>query len=96
MARHPGVRRLDAPTLEIVAQPMESVIAFTEEEEHRVLTPRSRAARWNGVLEAITGLEREEDEDHALLGNLVYTLFIVENEDSDVKKRCQSFVSHCR
>jgi hypothetical protein len=72
---------------------MESVVAFTEEEEHRVVTPRSRAARWNRVLEAITSLEREEDEDHALLGNLIYTLFIVENEDFDAVSLIEFFRS---
>ncbi len=91
VGRHPRARRLDAPTLELVARPMESIIAFTEEEEHTVVTPRSRAAQWDRVLEAIVRLERTGDDDHALLGNLLYTLFTVENEDFDAVELIEIF-----
>jgi len=91
IARHPSVGRLDAPTLEMIAAPMDRVVAFAAEEEHRVNTPRSRAARWNHVLEAIARLERDNDEDLVLLGNLLYTLFAVENEDFDAVELVEIF-----
>ncbi len=80
LLRHPGVRRLDAPTLELLAQPMEKLAALGSERELNVRANSSRSRTWNDVLAAIGDLEAEGDPDADLVGNLLYALFAIEEE----------------
>lgn len=91
LLRHPSVARVDAPTLEILARPLERVISFSVEEEHRIRARRSRAGIWNDILTEISKLQKERDPDAVELGNLYYTLFAVEEEDFDAPKLSASF-----
>ncbi|HSL82794.1 MAG TPA: hypothetical protein VLF66_08455, partial [Thermoanaerobaculia bacterium] len=75
--------RLTSATSELLAEPVGKVLSLTEEGEKAVETHRRRAAQWDKVLATVSRLEREGDPQAADLGNILYTLFAVENEDFD-------------
>ena len=75
--------RLTAAALEMLMDPMGKVLGFTEEDLHRISIPRSRAHEWDRLLAAIQGLRRRQDPDGVALGNLLYTLFVVEEARFD-------------
>jgi MoxR-like ATPase len=75
--------RLTSATYELLAEPVGKVLSLTEEGEKAVETHRRRAAQWDKVLATVSRLEREGDPQAADLGNILYTLFAVENEDFD-------------
>ena len=75
--------RLTAAALETLMEPLGKVLAFTEEDLHRISIPRSRAREWDRLLAAIQNLRRRQDPDSVALGNLLYTLFVVEEAHFD-------------
>lgn len=75
--------RLTAAALETLLEPLGKVLAFTEEEIHRINIPRSRVREWDRLLAAIQGLRRRHDPEAVPLGNLLYTLFVVEEASFD-------------
>lgn len=75
--------RLTSAALELLTEPATKILDFTGEERHRISIPRSRAQEWDRLLAAINGLCRRGEADAVVLGNLLYTLFVVEEERFD-------------
>ncbi len=72
--------RLTSATYEQLTEPVARVLAFAEGGDQQVLAHRSRAGHWDRVLAAVTGLQRAGDPEAPEIGNLLYTLFAVEQE----------------
>lgn len=73
---------VNAPTLELLGQPMGRLVDFEREPRHRAELTRSEVARFNALLTVIVRL-REGDANQVSLGNLLYTLFAVERASFD-------------
>ena len=81
LLRQPGARRLDAPALEVLAEPLGKVGALASRETLSFRSQSSARARaWNDLLAEVERLREAGDPDVETLGNLLYTLFAVENE----------------
>jgi len=75
--------RLTTSTYELLLEPAAKVLAFTAKEEHQHYIPRGQARGWDQLLAAISQLQREGHPGATQLGNILYTLFVVENERFD-------------
>jgi hypothetical protein len=64
-------------------------MAFAEQASHQMTIPRSRAREWDQLLAAVTRLRREGGPEALVLGNTLYTLFVVEDERFDPGARIQ-------
>lgn len=73
---------VNAPTLEMLAAPLGRVVDFERDPAHRMQLTRAELARFNAMLAAIARLDAS-DERQASLGNLLYTLFAVEQATFD-------------
>jgi MoxR-like ATPase len=73
---------VDAATLEVLAAPLSKVIDFERGASHRLQLTRAEVERLNGMLAVLAGLDTS-DPDQAALGNLLYTLFVVERAQID-------------
>ena len=81
-----GSDRLTVSTYEILMEPMAKMLAFTERDEHQLNIPRSQASAWDRLVAAVNRIRRERGDDWLELCNLLYTLFVVENERFDPDK----------
>ncbi len=75
--------RVDAATLELLAAPLSKVVEFETGASHRVQMTRAEIERFNRVLARLATFETD-DADRAALGNLLYTLVVVERARFDV------------
>lgn len=73
---------VNAPTLELLADPIGKLIDFERVPEHRVSLSRSEVQQLNAVLAVVTRLDRR-DACQAAIGNLLYTLATVERASFD-------------
>lgn len=73
---------VNAPTLEMLAEPMGRLLDFEHEPSHRVDLSRAGVARYNVLLAQIARLDAKVPAQ-ASLANLLYTLFAVENAAFD-------------
>jgi len=73
---------VNAPTLEMLAAPLGRVLDFERDPAHRMQLTRAELARFNAMLAAIAKLDAS-DERQASLGNLLNTLFAVEQAAFD-------------
>ncbi len=73
---------VNAPTLEMLAAPLGKLLDFEHEPVHKVDMTRAEVARFNALLGVIARLDHD-DQHQASLGNLLYTLFAVEQATFD-------------
>ncbi len=73
---------VNAPTLEMLAAPLGRILDFERDPAHRMQLTRAELARFNAMLAAIARLDAS-DQHQAALGNLLYTLFAVEQATFD-------------
>lgn len=73
---------VNAPTLEMLAAPLGRILDFERDPAHRLQLTHAELTRFNAMLAAIVKLD-PADERQASLGNLLYTLFAVENAAFD-------------
>ena len=73
---------VNAPTLELLAEPMGRLLDFEHEAAHQVDMTRAEVARYNALLATIARLDPHR-ADQASLGNVLYTLFAVEKASFD-------------
>lgn len=73
---------VNAPTLEMLAEPLGKVLDFEHEPAHKVNMTRAEVARFNALLAVIARLE-QGDAEQASLANLLYTVFAVEKASFD-------------
>ena len=72
--------RLTASTWELLMEPAEKVLQFSEKKEHQISIHRNRTSEWDRVLAAVHSLQKKRNPEAVELGNILYTLFAVENE----------------
>jgi len=75
--------RLTSSTYELLLEPIGKVIGFAESKNHEFNIQRSRAGEWDNLLSAVNRLKKTKDKDNLDLGNVLYTLFAVEDERFD-------------
>ena len=73
---------VNAPTLEMLAAPLGRLLDFERDPAHRMQLTRAELVRFNAMLAAIARLDAS-DQHQAALGNLLYTLFAVEQATFD-------------
>lgn len=73
---------VNAPTLELIAGPIGRLLDFEHAPEHQVSMSRAEVQRYNAVLAVIARLNHH-DPRQAALGNLLYTLAVVERVSFD-------------
>jgi MoxR-like ATPase len=76
---------VNAPTLEMLAEPMGKVLDFEHEPAHKVNMTRSVVARFNALLAVVARLNHH-DANQASLANVLYTLFAVEKATFDAQQ----------
>ena len=72
--------RLTTSTYELLLEPATKVLAFTEKDEHQHNIPRGQTREWDQLLATVSRLQREGHAGAVQLGNILYTLFVVEGE----------------
>ena len=75
--------RLTVNTLEILLEPLSRVEQFASTESHNFSQSRARAGDWDKLQEVILKLKDGGSPGQTDLGNLLYTLYWVENEQFD-------------
>ncbi|HEY0878826.1 MAG TPA: MoxR family ATPase [Zeimonas sp.] len=75
----------NAPTLEMLAEPLGRVLDFERDATHRMQLTRAEVTRYNELLAVLAKLDAS-DEREASLGNVLYTLFAVEQASFDAKE----------
>ena len=73
---------VNAPTLEMLAEPLGRVLDFERDATHRMQLTRAEVTRYNALLAVLAKLDAS-DERQASLGNVLYTLFVVEKARFD-------------
>lgn len=81
--------RLTVNTLEILLEPLSRVEQFASTESHNFSQSRARAGDWDKLQKVILKLKESASPDQADLGNLLYTLYWVENEQFDPRSLVQ-------
>lgn len=76
---------VNAPTLEMLAEPLGRVLDFERDATHRMQLTRFEVTRYNALLAVLAKLDAS-DEREASLGNVLYTLFAVEQASFDAKE----------
>ncbi len=75
--------RLTSSTYELLLEPIDKVICLSDSKTHNISIQRSRAAEWAHLLTFVSQLKKTNDPDNLDLGNVIYTLFAVEEEQFD-------------
>ena len=81
--------RLTVNTLEILLEPLSRVEQFASTESHNFSQSRARAGDWDKLQKVILKLKESASPDQTDLGNLLYTLYWVENEQFDPRSLVQ-------
>lgn len=76
---------VNAPTLELLAEPIGRLLDFERAPEHRIEMTRSEVQRFNALLAVISRMDRH-DPAQAALGNVLYTLATVERASFDPER----------
>ncbi len=73
---------VNAPTLELLAEPLGKLLDFEHEPLHKVDMTRAEVTHFNDLLRVVARLDHD-DANQATLANVMYTLFAVEKASFD-------------